>query len=139
MIIDFNLPNCFHPKARKRENSEALEVLLECLISLNMCYLRLYPNTPLLYESGVVYGRTDDWLNVPACVLRTFADCKSLTAWRVAERRIRGDFCTPVHRWIKNPDGSGYTNYHVLIENSDGTFEDPSKRLGMLDNENSRR
>lgn len=141
MIIEFNLPTCFGPRSRKRENAEALEVLLEALIALNERYLRLYSNAKPLYESGVVYGRTDDWLTAPACILRGFADCKSLTAWRIAERRIRGDMCYPTHRWL--PRKNGVMNYHVLVENIDGTYEDPSKKLGMptgepSDNEDKR-
>jgi hypothetical protein len=116
------------------ENAECLEALLEALIAIDFSYLTHHPKTPLLVSPafGVQYGRTDDWLTIPAMKLRGFADCKSLSAMRIAEKRIRGLPAKPVFRFRDNNRGG--TDYHILVQTSKG-FEDPSKECGMLANE----
>lgn len=109
-------------------NAIALEALLDCLTNLNTLFLRAYPFTVPLYHSGVRYERTLVWDTIPALYNRQFGDCKSLTACRVAERRAAGDICRPVFRF--DPQRYG-TMFHILVMNPDGSFEDPSKVLGM--------
>lgn len=108
---------------------------MEALISINLVYLELHPETPKLTSSafGVVYGRTNDWLSIPALYARRFGDCKSLTAMRVAEHRIRGKNANPVFRSRKNETGG--TDFHILVQIGVDSFEDPSKECGMGANE----
>lgn len=134
MHITFNLPQVFHADADKVENAYALRALLDCLININIAYLRIH-ETPDLYHAGVKYGRTQLWESIPALYARGYGDCKSLTAALVAERRLEGFAAEPVFRFNSNVDGS--TDYHILVRTNDG-YEDPSKVLGMGQDENAR-
>jgi len=135
MQITFDLPHVFFPGSSPDENSDALRILLDCLIQLNRAYLR-YHTVPALSRSGVVYGRTQVWDTIPAMYARGYGDCKSLTAALVAQKQEQGIECSPVHRWMPRQDGSGETDYHILVQAGD-TFFDPSKAHGMGQNENS--
>lgn len=112
-----------------------LEAALECVVALNRVYLRAHPDTPALYRAGVRYLRDADrgsqavpdtelWLTIPDCIRSGGADCKVLSAWRVAELREQGEHarCLLSNR--------GYL-WHVRVTRSDGTIEDPSRLLGM--------
>ena len=143
MQITFNLPHVFYPGSNRDEDADALRDSLDYLVRLNLSYLR-HNAVVDLYHSGVVYGRTTAWDTIPALYNRGFGDCKSLTAALVAQLRVQGIECEPVFRWVVRDDGSGATDYHILVRRPkspqfpDG-FEDPSKVLGMGRNENSRR
>jgi hypothetical protein len=130
MIIPIGLPQVFSLDSSWDENAEVLEATLEYLIFVNRIFLRRQPFTPRLYESGVVYGRTVVWDSIPAVMERRFGDCKSLTAWQIAERREQGLSARPVFRWIPET-----LQYHILVLTPNG-FEDPSKYLGMGQAEN---
>lgn len=136
MQITFSLPHVFHPGSDQDENADALRDLLDCLIRLNLGYLRCNAVRGL-YQSGVVYKRTEVWDTIPELYKKGFGDCKSLSAALIAQYRISGVDCAPVFRWIKRADGSGATDYHILVQTAK-SFEDPSKVLGMGRNENSR-
>lgn len=112
-----------------------IEAALECLVRLDQMYLRVHPETPPLYQTGVRYLRDADgatqetppaelWLTIPDCIRAGGADCKVLSAWRCAELREAGEHarCVLSHR------GS---LWHVRVVRSDGTIEDPSRLLGM--------
>lgn len=133
MIFEFNLPHVFNRASSRDENAAALKALLDCLIAINTAYL-LDNNAAPLYASGVRYGRTTIWETIPALYTRGFGDCKSLTAALVAERRKDGIAANPVFRWIPNERGG--INYHILVQTQNG-FEDPSRALGMGQNENA--
>lgn len=137
MQITFNIPEAFYPGSDKVQDARALKALVGLLVELNVTYLlteqrRGHP-VPRLYASGVHYDRTVWWETIPALYQRTYGDCKSLTAAFVAEMLVRKRPCRPVFRWIERPNG--LKDYHILVGLPDGTFEDPSKRLGMPDNE----
>lgn len=138
MQIVFNLPNVFKPGSNRAENSKALLGLLNGLIAQNITFLTSNSNlkrpVPPLYRSRVRYGRTTWWENIPALYSRRYGDCKSLSCALIAEWRIAGIACEPVHRWIEAPNGA--TFYHILVQ-YEGGFEDPSKVLGMGKNENA--
>jgi hypothetical protein len=57
------------------------------------------------------------------------ADCKSLAPALVAQYRHAGKKAACVFRF--NPRVSGYLDFHILVQFPNGTFEDPSERLGM--------
>ena len=135
MQITFNLPHVFHPGSSPDENAAVLKALMECLISVNVAYLKRHPSTPALYRSGTRYFRTLWWEPIPALFASKAGDCKSLTAALIAEYRLAGIPAKPVFRWVRNPNGS--TDYHILVETARG-FEDPSKVLGMGHDENAR-
>ena len=131
MHITYNLPHVFSPVSSPDDDAHALRALLDCLIDLNLGFLRRYP-VKSLYQSGVVYGRTVLWEPIPALYARGYGDCKSLTAAYIAEKHLQGVELSPVFRWVKQPDG--VKNFHILVMGPNG-FEDPSKVLGMGANE----
>ena len=131
MQICYDIPQCFAPGSIPAENAESLRVLLDSLVSINLVFLRFHRVRPL-YQAGVVYDRTTVWDSIPALYARGYGDCKSLSAARVAELRFQGIDAKPVFRWAKN--GQGGLDYHILVQKV-GSWEDPSKVLGMLDNE----
>jgi transglutaminase-like putative cysteine protease len=139
--LTFDIDDAFVPSSSDLTNAKALEALMNCLTDLDSLWLRMHPNTPRLYSSGVFYKRTDIWDTIPALYARGFGDCKSLAACRVAELRARGIQCRPVFRFITEPsespyDQTGYTMYHILVmfgdARIDGLWGDPSKVLGMI-------
>lgn len=132
-LFAFEMPNAFVPGSDPTTNADALKALLECLIEINAAYIRSHP-APALYQSGVRYGRTIEWEPIPALYARGYGDCKSLTAAMVAQYRDQGIKARPVFRFRKRPDGR--TDYHILVQTENG-FEDPSKVLGMGQDENA--
>jgi len=135
MQITIDLPHVFVPGSPSEENASVLRVLLDTLIRINLVYLRNHA-VPELYQSGVVYGRTQIWDPIPALYRRGYGDCKSLTAAFIAQCLLKGVQCRPVFRWVCGPKGAA--DYHILVLTSDGKFHDPSKVLGMGRNENAR-
>lgn len=142
MDITFSIPHAFSPSSPEDDNSDVLRVLLDCLVRLNLAYLRNHP-APALYQSGVVYGRTILWEPIPAVMARGYGDCKSLATWLIAEYTCQGIPCAPVFRFNYRPDNSGELDFHILVHRLDITnpndprmFQDPSRILGMGRNEN---
>lgn len=121
----------FYPDAPDEDNALALRVMLEALIALDRIFLARYPQTPSLYKSGVTYARTKVWDSTPDLYARQFGDCKSLSATRVAELRSAGKDARPEFRFMLNPQ-TGQKDFHILIR-VNGTPEDPSRRLGMVE------
>lgn len=132
MRICLDLGGVFHPRASDEDNALVLQALLEALTQANMVFLRRYPKTPSLYQTGVRYGRTQVWDSIPDLVTRRYGDCKSLTAMRIAELRIHGEKAKPVFRFARNPQ-TRQKDFHILVQRSKGKvpFEDPSRLLGM--------
>lgn len=128
-----NVPQAFHPGSSPRTNSFALRKLLDELTDENQSYLAKTPSTGL-YSSGIVYARTTEWDSIPALYNRGFGDCKSLTCALVAEYRNQGRPANSVFRYVKNSKGS--YDFHILVQTPYG-FEDPSKFLGMGNDENA--
>lgn len=150
MEIVFNLPHAFETGSSKVANAYTLRALLDCMVRINVQYLREHPDTPPLYKSGVRYGRTTIWEPIPALYLpnkqRWFGkfwapsgisggyqrgDCKSLAAARIAELVMSGRKARPEFRFHNRPDGSGYLDFHILLFTDNGYEEDPSRVLGM--------
>jgi hypothetical protein len=127
MEISFCLPNVFNPQSSPVDDAEALKVLLDTLIKLNVSFCRKYHPKPL-YKAGVIYGRTTIWDTIPALYARKFGDCKSLSAALIAEYLVKGIPAIPMFRFKKRKDGG--KDFHILVL-VDGRFEDPSANLGM--------
>jgi hypothetical protein len=144
MQIIFNLPHVFRPSVSDADemqlhvdNAYALRSLLECMVELNIGYMKFH-NCPPLYQSGVRYGRTIWWEPIPALYQRRRGDCKSLATALIAQYRMQGIGADPVFRFVMNGEGGiDGTDFHILVQNEDG-FEDPSKVLGMGQDENAR-
>ena len=156
MEIDFNLPYVFNPGSSKVDNACALRALLELQVTLGLAYLQ-YHSAPPLYASGVVYGRTKIWEPLPAVMLpnkhprkvgnmtiweplgvtggKRRQDCKSLGPALVAEYRHKGIGCRPTFRFNPRPENTGFLDFHILVEFPDGSHEDPSRKLGMGEDE----
>lgn len=145
MIVPFGISAAFGPGSDKELNADSLKILLEALIALDIAYLRTMARKGKtishLYDSGVVYGRTQSWDTIPDLYLKGFGDCKSLTAAFCAQARLRGLYCEPTFRWVVRPKDNGL-DFHILVR-TDGTmtldghrlelYHDPSKLLGMTD------
>jgi hypothetical protein len=110
-----------------------LRLLLEVLIAENIAHLRARPETPWLYRAGVVYQKEpddrDDWLDIPEVQLQGMGDCEDLSAWRIAELRVRDQEMAIPHVTIAT-QGSRVL-YHVTVRRANGRIEDPSRALGM--------
>jgi hypothetical protein len=139
MQIVYNLSRVFDSQSSSLENAECLKALLDCLIACNLSYLRHHA-APKLYEAKIVYGRTQEWERIPDVIARGYGDCKSLSAWRIAElvhnRVYGGQIPKPVFRWSIRP-GTTIKDFHILIQRPDGEWECPSRVLGMGANENA--
>jgi hypothetical protein len=128
--VAIQLPHVFLPGSSPEENAEVLQTLLEALVTIDRFYLSRRPNLPPLYQAGIRYQRTEDWLPTPALYWQGYGDCKSLTATRIAELRNQKRVAKPVFRFKEREGG---IMYHVLVQTGAGTFEDPSKVCGMPD------
>jgi Transglutaminase-like superfamily len=126
MQITFSLPFVFYPGSSPLDNARVIKVALEALISFDQAYLLTHPS-PGLYQGGIRYGRTESWDTIPEMRAKGFGDCKSLAAALIAEYRLKGIAARPVFRFAPPPNEH---NYHILVETDSG-FEDPSKALGM--------
>lgn len=111
----------------------------------NIAWLRAYPNTPKLYDSGVIYkpekhretkeGKMieygEDWMTIPYIIYHGYGDCEDLGAWRAAELRVSGVKAVPDIAVRRLPDGAWRA--HVRVKWPDGHIEDPSAKLGMYE------
>ncbi len=132
-IVSFNSKNAFEPKASSVNDAVLLRALLEGLISANLGYLD-YKSYPELFSTSIYYARTQVWDTIPGLLARGFGDCKSLTAYAIAFMRRQGTQAKPVFRWIQRE--GGFKDFHILVESELG-YEDPSRILGMGNDENA--
>ena len=107
------------------QGASVLRHLVEAMAICDEEYLRAH-NIPLLYDSGVRYVRDSrfeqQWWDVPAVLSKGYADCKALSAWRLAELRIMG-INARLRITYTQADG-----FHITIEYGLET-EDPSAIL----------
>lgn len=123
----FVLPHAFEEGSSSKVNARALGALCEGLIGINLAFLADY-RVPSLYNSGVRYDRTQEWLSIPALYQLKYGDCKSLACARIAELRKSRQVANPVFRWASHP--TKRLVFHILVQTEKG-YEDPSKILGM--------
>lgn len=119
MRISLNIP----------ASKATLTAALKGLTAVNVVYLTRNRNTPTLYKSGVRYRREprgrENWLTIPQGLRARVLDCEDLSAWRAAELQCLGiDAQAVVIR-------SGPKTFHALVRLPDGSYEDPSVKLGM--------
>jgi hypothetical protein len=126
----------FEPGASRERSEVAVGRLINFLVSTNIDQLReairAGIDVPRLYASGARYKRSRIWRDLYATYANGGADCKSLTAIRLAELVVYGEDsdARAILRGGPNKGGVG-SRYHVLIQRSDGSEEDPSRILGM--------
>lgn len=117
----------------------SLERLLELLVQINLDYLRTHAAPRLYDESGARYryeipDRPEQWLSIPWLAMSAWrpdvlADCKGLSAWRVAELRHNGERRARCAWSVSRV--SGRVVVHIRVRRADGSLEDPSAILGM--------
>ena len=133
MIIPVDLHSfAFRPESDPTVDALVLNRLLETMVQLNRIFLDANPKTPSLYAAGVKYGKTTEWLTIPALYSAGRGDCKSLATARIAELRNAGRTASAVFRFVRRPDGG--KDFHILVAIGSGgsvTWEDPSRKLGM--------
>ncbi len=140
--VDFRT-SLFSDPQNARTDEKALLALMQALIEVNLAWLKAHPDTPLLYESGVVYvpeeGEREIFADIPTVMGVGGGDCDDLVAWRIAELRFHD---IDPHAKVKLiayprecPDPTEpCTLYHVQVARSGKLKhypEDPSARLGM--------
>jgi len=124
-------------------DERALMSLMNALVQVNLAWLKSNPDTPRLYESGVVYIPEPEgqeiFADIPNVIAAGGGDCDDLVAWRVAELKFHGIDKRARVRLIAYPrqcpvPGEPCTLYHVQVLRSgllSNYPEDPSARLGM--------
>jgi hypothetical protein len=130
--VNFKLCLFERPDDRSR-SQKAVLWLMEALVQINLTWLQKHPETPSIYDSGVIYklipGVIDYWMDIPTIVRDGGGDCEDLACWRVAELRNIGVNARPYIRWKKKTESSYL--YHALVWWPGGRIEDPSLALGM--------
>lgn len=118
--------------------------IAQCVAQINQIWLHFHPNTPNIEDTDVRYHveeETDDhfaeeWCDIPTILRQGWGDCDDLACALVAEYRcgrhgppVEAD---PLIKW--KFDGRRFV-YHMLVCFPDGSTRDPSKELGMGDEE----
>lgn len=124
-------------------SEKALQAGVEGLMLQDMAWLDVHPETPDLYQSGVIYkpelhreinGRTteygEDWQTIPYVLYYGYGDCEDLGAWRAAELNQKYHIRALPDVKVRQLD-NGRWRAHVRVRWPDGTIEDPSAKLGM--------
>ena len=115
------------------ESERDLSALLDCLVRIDELYLLVYPNTPLFRNTTVRYSEEppglEDWQDIATCLRMGNGDCEELSAWRIAELRVR--YRVPARPIIiPQIQPNGRYLYHIQVWTPWGV-EDPSRERGM--------
>lgn len=87
---------------------------------------------PTLYRSNVRFrnepwaGKFESVASAPIVYMRGWGDCAHLSAYRIGELRLAGQYAGCKVYW--RPESR---LFHVEVRLCDGTAEDPSRMLGM--------
>lgn len=133
ILFDLNL---FEDESARDLSQKGVLGFLQALTYWNQLYLRLHPDTPLIYQSGIEYkipeqyeGGIEHFRDIGRIIDNGGGDCDNVACWRAAELREMGIDARPFITWRKRADGG--TTYHVVVLYGNGTHEDPSLLLGM--------
>lgn len=111
----------------------ALTWMMTGMVGVNREFLELYPRTPPLYDSNVVYKpetKTEEWQDIPTTLVRGYGDCEDLAMYRCADLQFfEGINALPYVTWRQASKGNWI--YHALVRYPNGVIEDPSRALGM--------
>lgn len=137
IIVTFR-SRIFTPDWSRRASEQVLHIHLDSLVAIDLLWLRLNPKTPRLKDAAVRYyheGIKEEWFSVDAALHDGVADCKGLSAWRVAELHATGEdpqaHCTLRFAEVYDPAVGNILMYHVVVKRGDRTIEDPSRDKGM--------
>ncbi len=134
----------FRTEADRERSERAMHFVLHALCCIDYEYLQSF-RVPPIYRSGVRYDNPragkKEWFDVGKCMEEKLGDCKDLACWLVAEHWMKGIRSRPYIRYRTKHyvDASGrrkrFSLYHVLVQLPNGKLEDPSRVLGMGQNE----
>lgn len=132
IVFDFSLFEDTDPEGIRR-GRKSLLVLMEALVQINMLYLIDYPDTPLLYDTKMIWKpeKGELWKDITRIVADGWGDCEDLACWRIAELRNQGIRAKPYIKWRPSPNEPAIDRYHAVLKLPDGRIEDPSRALGM--------
>lgn len=124
MRLDVDIGKC---------NASKLGAMLRALTAVNVDNLSHDPSLPRLYSSGTRYERErrirgkrlEVWKNNRRTYRDKKGDCEELAAARAAELQYYDHIDAEA---IAYPTRTGY---HCVVLHPDGSIEDPSKKLGM--------
>jgi len=143
------LPATFHVSLFEHEpldtkrSSTVLVIMLEALVQANTLWIAQMMREGHSLESLSIYNpasrvvyqldsrESNDWLDIVNVMKRGYADCKSLSAWRIAELRHAGIAARPFIRWPRMVRDPSRRVLHALVRWPGGRIEDPSLALGM--------
>lgn len=114
---------------------KSLDILLECLVRLDLHYLYQHPDTPSIFDAGVRYAKepigSEEWLIIPEVIRRGVGDCEDLACWLAAEYRARGIMAQAFATRV--PTRNPRPLFHVRVRTGGGTIIlDPSAEMGMV-------
>lgn len=123
--------NLFKDPWTRRASEMIVSRLFGVIVYANILYLKDHPDTPDLYDAGVIYKREngEQWKTIPECIADGYADCEDLSAWLVAQYIVRKGI--QARGLISKKCRGKRCLYHVRCRLPNGTIEDPSKILGM--------
>lgn len=130
MPIDFELELFNGQPYDERRSRHAVLWLIEALVGIDYQILQMYPHTPGIYESHVLYRHhreNEPWQDILTTLRKGHGDCKDFAAYRCAELRMMGIAAKPYLRWHDDRPHA----FHALVKMPDGRIEDPSLALGM--------
>ena len=116
----------------------ALDAMLRALTTINVAYLELNPNTPMVYEAyrrGLVRYQTEEpgderWMDIPTALQAKRIDCEDIACWRAAEVNVRYRIQAVPFFTCRTLD-NGMLLCHIKVRYPNGREEDPSRVLGM--------
>lgn len=112
---------------------QAIESAVETLARADYAYLKKHPKTQALARAPIHYQRelklegAERWQTIPEILATGQGDCEDLSAWRIAELRIRGIKAKP---YVTGKNGK----WHIQVKAKFGkkvVIFDPSKEMGM--------
>lgn len=117
---------------------ELLSAALLGLLAVNVVLMRR-GGVPALYGSGIRYQREvkgrEDWKDCARVAEDREGDCEDLACYRAAELVSSGEDldARPAVIWTSP------RMLHAVVRRGDGSYEDPSRRLGMKGPRHARR
>lgn len=112
-------------------SAEYISAALEALTGINAVMIA-ERGLPDVYDAKVTYRRErpgrERWQNAAETLALGYGDCEDLACWRAAWLRVNE--AEPA-RAVAIPGGPH--TIHIVVVRGDGSIEDPSADLGMLD------
>lgn len=112
--------------------------MLDAMVAINVAYLQTHPQTPRLYQAGVVYRRErsgiEDWRNIPRILKEKEGDCEDLACYRIAELRVYDGEPDATYAVTMRRRPNGHYLFHIKVKRGARMgfgYEDPSLKLGM--------